>query len=435
MKSDHKTIARTYLSLTILAVVSAALVFAFQYLSELIAEFLLIEFEATVLNITIYFFAIIFLGLFEYWFLRGPFFKGEVYSIRVLVKKDIHIHWIKAVIKMFFACLITFLIGLPLGSEGPSVFLCALLAEGIFWITKSKKEDLQGITIGGALGFSLAVLNPLAGISYFYEPMRKKPKLSVMLEDVYAALLGYTVIVLLRWAAGYDTPYLSDEFQTGLTFFSSDHVGLIFMIPFIAFAAASLFKAACKHRGLQQYCSQKEWAVWSTLFAAVMVVALKFTGNSAMLGSGSYIMTMGLLSLEDVIMFLFIRFFFMSITFDLFFAGGQVIPSMSLGYLLGNLVLCLLPDCGMTEAEKQLFCILMALCYYSFVVERYWTAVFLGMSFGPVWIVSLYMLVLLPLTWGLGKYVGSKESLATIAHMKHYPRQGHLSKRRHGVRA
>ncbi len=435
MKSDPKPIARTYLSLTILAVLSAALIFAFQYLSELIAEFLLIEFEATALNICLYFFAIILLSVFEYFFLRGPFFKGEVYSIRVLVKKDIHIHWIRAVVKMFFACLITFLIGLPLGSEGPSVFMCALLAEGIFWITKSKKEDLQGITIGGALGFSLAVLNPFAGFFYFYEPMRKKPKLSVLLEDVYALVLGYTVLVLLRWAAGYETPYLSDEFHLDLTYFSADHVGLIFMIPFIAFIAAALFKTACKHKGLKDFCTKKEWAVWSSFFAAAMVVALKFTGNSTMLGSGSYILTHGILELQDVVLFLFVRFFFMSMTFDLFFAGGQVIPSMSLGYLLGNLILCLLPDAGLTFAEKQLFCILMALCYYSFIVERYWTAVFLGMSFGAVWIVPLYMLILLPINWGLGKYIGSGESLATIGHKKNYPAQGHLSRRRHGVKA
>ncbi len=154
-----------------------------------------------------------------------------------------------------------------------------------------------------------------------------------------------------------------------------------------------------------------------------------------MLGSGSYILTYGIFTLEDVILFLFLRFILMFVSMDLFFAGGQVIPSVSLGYLMGNLVLCLLPDSGMTVAEKELFCILFALCYYSFIVERYWTAVLLGASFGPIWIVSLYMLILLPITRGLGKYVGSRESIATINHQKHYPKQGHLSKRRHGVKA
>ena len=432
MKENTRKGLVSFAALTLTALFCGLLIFLFQYLTELIGEFLDIVFEADALNICLYALGIIILSFAEYWLLKGPFFKGEVYSIRTLVNKDIHIHWIRAFVKMFIACLITFMIGIPLGGEGPSVFLCALLAEGIFSICNDKKEDLEGISMGGSVGFSLAFLNPLAGFSYWYEPMKSKPRGIRIVKDLYMILLSFGVLVLMRFVTGIEEPYLFSLYNEDLTYFSADNAGLIFLIPFLAFVLAIVFKQSVKSLNSLVLNDKKRWAFLSTVMAVVVVLCLKFTGQNELLGAGSKLIY-DLFSLEDLVFVLAVRYLATALAFDSFYAGGQVIPTISLGYLFGNLVICLLPSSSMTDAEAQLFCILFALCFFSFCAERYWTTVFVGMSFGPVWIVSLYMLVLLPLNWFLGKKMGTNESLATIAHNKHF--QNPFGKRRKGVKA
>ncbi len=432
MKEQTKSRLVSFAALTLTAVLCGLLIFLFQYLTELINEFLEIEFEANALNVCLYALGIIALSIIEYWVLKGPFFKGEVYSIRVLVNKDIHIHWIRAFVKMFIACLITFMIGIPLGGEGPSVFLCALLAEGVFSICNDKRQDLEGISMAGSVGFSLAFLNPLAGFSYWYEPMKTKPRGMKIVKDLYMVLLSYGILVLMRFALGIENPWNFSLFNYELTYFSADNMGLIFMIPFIAFVFAIIFKASVKSLHSLTNNDKKRWAALSAFMALAVVLCIKFTGRSGLLGAGGKLIYQ-LFTVEDLILVLFVRYVATSLAFDSFYAGGQVIPTISLGYLFGNLTLCLLPSGSMTEAECQLFCIIFALCFFSFCAERYWTTVFVGMSFGPVWIVSLYMLILLPFNWFLGKELGTNESLATIAHRKHFTNP--FGKRRKGIKA
>ncbi len=432
MEKENKSGRNLFLALTLTAVLAGLLIFLFQYLTELIGEFLELEFEANALNICLYGLGILILSFVEYWLLKGPFFKGEVYSIRVLVNKDIHIHWIRSFVKMFIACLITFMIGIPLGGEGPSVFLCALLAEGIFRLCKDRDQDLEGISMAGGMGFSLAFLNPIAGFSYWYEPQKNKPRGMRILKTLYMILLSYGVLVLMRFVTGIENPWFFGLYNEELTYFSADNVGLIFMIPFIAFVLAIVFKQSVKSLNSLTFNDKIRWSSLSTLMALVIVMCLKFTGHSEMLGAGSKLIYQ-IFTLEDIVFVLIVRYIATALAFDSFYAGGQVIPTISLGYLFGNLLLCLLPSSGLTAAESQLFCIIFALCFFSFCAERYWTTVFVGMSFGPVWIVSLYMLILLPLNYFLGKELGMNESLATISHNKHFT--NHFGKRRKGIHA
>ena len=144
---------RLFLSLTALAFLIALVLCLFQYLISWIEAFLTMELPKTPLAISLYAIGILALSLLEYFLLLPPFYKGNVASMISLIEKERKVPCIKGILSVFLCCLISFLIGIPLGGEGPSVFIGALMGEGLFLWTKKRKDVFDGIAVGAATRF------------------------------------------------------------------------------------------------------------------------------------------------------------------------------------------------------------------------------------------------------------------------------------------
>ena len=100
--------------------------------------------------------------------LRG----GGIPTAIGVLRGIIPFRWVRNAIGILFLSLTTFLVGVPLGNEGPSVQLGTALGRGSTGLLGKKKRnawDRYGMTCGACAGFSTATGAPLSGILFAVE--------------------------------------------------------------------------------------------------------------------------------------------------------------------------------------------------------------------------------------------------------------------------
>lgn len=404
MKNKHLKII---LALTVLAFIASSLLFCFQYLIRMINSFLNLEKVDSPIYFAVYFIFIIAISVLESQLLRPPFIKGDLNTLKNYIDSDNRIHWLKGLIVVFIGCLLSFLIGLPLGGEAPSIFMVALLGDGIFHLFNNKQNELEGCYLGAGLGYSLAFLNPLAGFSYYLEEEQMSLKLKDIYKPVYLLLLSFGFLLLWRYLAGETLFYRYEAFESSITFFNDvKEFYLCLIIPFFALAGAYLFKVFVSSMRRENVLNTKAYYVISTIIALTFVLMIKYAGKTQLLGSGiELLQDLGEFNITDIFSFLIIRFLFTGITFNLFYAGGKVIPTISLGALFGNLLIAMLSAYDLSASMRISIIITVMLTFYAVVAKAYFTSFFLSFSFGPFYVLALPMLISLTISFIIDNYL------------------------------
>ena len=103
--------------------------------------------------------------------------------------------WLRNAIGVLTLSLSTFLVGVPLGNEGPSVQLGTALGQGATTLCgkKGKAWNRYGMTGGACAGFSTATGAPLSGILFAVEEAHHK--VSPLLLTIAAAAVGAARLV------------------------------------------------------------------------------------------------------------------------------------------------------------------------------------------------------------------------------------------------
>lgn len=98
--------------------------------------------------------------------------------------------WLRNAVGVFFLSMTTFLVGVPLGNEGPSVQLGTALGQGTAALLGKKRAawSRYGMTGGACAGFATATGAPLSGILFAVEEAHHK--VSPLLLTVAAAAVG-----------------------------------------------------------------------------------------------------------------------------------------------------------------------------------------------------------------------------------------------------
>ena len=93
-----------------------------------------------------------------------------------LLRGLISFHWPRNVVGTFFLSLISFLTGVPLGTEGPSVQMGTALGRGTVWATGKRNLawNRYAMTGGACAGFSVATGAPLSGLIFAIEEAHQR---------------------------------------------------------------------------------------------------------------------------------------------------------------------------------------------------------------------------------------------------------------------
>ncbi len=110
--------------------------------------------------------------VFSYCYRKHPNLRGGGIPTSVgILRGEISFHWFVNVIGVFLLSLVSFLIGVPLGTEGPSTQMGTAIGRGCI-VPFSKKHqawDRYAMTGGACAGFSTATGAPVTGVVFAME--------------------------------------------------------------------------------------------------------------------------------------------------------------------------------------------------------------------------------------------------------------------------
>ena len=115
--------------------------------------------------------------LFSYTYKKIPNARGGGIPTSIgILRGVITFKWLKSLIGVFVLSLTSFLVGVPLGNEGPSVQIGTAIGRGcVFTFAKKHKAwDRYSMTGGACAGFSVATGAPVSGIMFAIEEAHQR---------------------------------------------------------------------------------------------------------------------------------------------------------------------------------------------------------------------------------------------------------------------
>ncbi|MBR2325286.1 MAG: chloride channel protein [Clostridia bacterium] len=119
---------------------------------------------------------------------RGGGIPTAVASIRGLVP----LKWVQGIFALFVTSLITFLGGVPLGNEGPSVLMGASIGKGTASAggKKHRAWERYCMTGGASAGFALATGAPISGVIFALEEAHRRFSVSLLVFSSISVCVG-----------------------------------------------------------------------------------------------------------------------------------------------------------------------------------------------------------------------------------------------------
>ena len=140
---------------------------------------------------------------------RGGGIPTAVASIRGLIP----LKWIQGIFALFGSALLTYLAGVPLGNEGPSVQMGAAVGKGSSGLTgKEKRAWERYLMTGGACsGFAIATGAPLSGILFALEEAHRRFSTTLLTVASISVLMGTVTHRYLCFFFNVDTTFFDLE--------------------------------------------------------------------------------------------------------------------------------------------------------------------------------------------------------------------------------
>lgn len=284
--------------------------------------------------------------------------------------------WLRTLVGTVIGSYIGFFAGLPLGSEGPSVQLSAMTAQGITEMMRAKLTWRRYVMAGGAgAGIAVAFNAPLAGILFAMEECHKRFSPIILLCASSAVITGTTTFRLLgmaikdpKWSST-SMLFNIEQLKPFADFKEMKSVGEFAAILGILVAIGVVIGALAIVFNLLMVNSQKlsdkfldkfpYWARLLTAFLLTGAVGLIFTkfveGGFAMVNTGGHSLIDNLCHSGLKYSFLFlllviaVRMILTLICFNSGATGGLFIPMLAIGALLGAMLGNIFVKLGMDE--------------------------------------------------------------------------------------
>lgn len=259
--------------------------------------------------------------------------------------------WFRTLIGTFFGSMISFLCGLPLGSEGPAVLMGTSVGCMCGSISKNKSTWNRYVMTGGAgAGFAVATGAPLSGILFALEEIHKRFTPMLVLTVSVSVVSATYVNQLLCSAFGLSASLFHIEALKG---FELSHVGYLLLLGLLIAVAVGLFDYSIAFfGGLTKKLKNFLTAPIKLVLVFVITGILAFTFGDA-LYSGHHAIEEVMINDKTVgflIALFAVRLIMMLFATDSGVTGGIFIPTLAIGAAFAALVAKLLVYIGMDSA-------------------------------------------------------------------------------------
>lgn len=279
--------------------------------------------------------------LFAYIYKRIPNLKGGGIPTSIAILRGIiGFKWFRNLIGVFLMSLISFLFGVPLGNEGPSVQMGTAIGRGTvrLFAKKHMAWDRYSMTGGACAGFSVATGAPISGIMFAIEEAHQRISPMIIIVSSISVIFANITSEILSPVFGVNTSLFEN---TNLPTLSLKDVWLpicvgaavgLFAVLFLNFykVICTFFNKTLKKISLQY----KIFAVFGlTLVAGIFSDSFVSTGHHLMLSLFKYNPTVLML-----LLILVIRSTLTLCANTNGITGGMFIPLLVLGALLSAIL-------------------------------------------------------------------------------------------------
>jgi H+/Cl- antiporter ClcA len=256
--------------------------------------------------------------------------------------------WLKTFLATVGGSLLSYLCGIPVGSEGPAVLLGTSLGKACSYSDKSQNICDRYVMTGGAgAGFAVATGAPFSAILFAMEELHKRFT-PVLLMTVSATVLSATFVNRLLCSAFSVDPALLHLPE--LSSFGLKNAGMLLLLGLLVAFAVAVFDRAVLMLGRL---SQRFGKVFNPAVKLIVVFVITgilafvlrdgvFSGHHTIIGAAQNEYTTAMLAL-----LVLVRLFMMMLVTESGATGGIFIPTLAIGALAGALSARLLVAVGL----------------------------------------------------------------------------------------
>lgn len=313
------------------------------------------------------------------------YYGGGIPQIEAYHDYNLNFNEIKMTICMFINSLFAFFTCFLLGSEGPSVTIASSI--GKLTNSKDKKEDKELVAITGSAGFGCAFLSPLAGLCHLFEENRRLISLKFLFKGLLIIIISFSIMYLL---------YPHKILPTfSIDSFKPIYLLYVLILGILSFLIGRLFiYLVIKVKDLSIKFSK--YINYITIILLILFMILK-RYYPVLVGSGSIVFTFDFTDMYiiTIIGILLFRLIFSSISTSSNICGGMVLPMMSIGALLGVILVKIISiwDSNIIN-YKYIFIVCSMVSIFAVVTKTPITAFILGIKCFDI---SSIIYVILPL--------------------------------------
>ncbi len=265
---------------------------------------------------------------------------GGIPTSVAILRGLIEFRWVRNIFVLFFSASLTFLGGVPLGNEGPSVQMGTAVGRGTIRIfaKKNRAWDRYIMTGGACGGFAVATGAPLTGIFFAFEEAHRRFSPMLFMTAAMTVTTATATMRLLCELLGV-SPYMFD--------FSVDaalplrYLWIAVVIGVVCGLVAVLFTKmySLVGRFLNQTLHRIPFVVKIIIIFAL--VALLGFASEGFIGSGHGIihqLTEGGGIWYLMLLFFCVRALFLMLANHAGITGGIFVPTLTFGALIGALL-------------------------------------------------------------------------------------------------
>lgn len=258
---------------------------------------------------------------------------GGIPTAIAVVQGLISFHWLKTIVFVFTSAMLTYLGGVPLGNEGPSVQMGTAVGCGI--VRKHPAWKRYIMTGGACAGFAAATGSPLTGILFAFEEAHRHISPMIFLAASIAVLAASAVMQVLCPLAGMDYALFTFADMETLPLrylWAALIVGLV-----VGFASFAFTRSYCILRNVIRH-TLKHIPFTVKVVSIFTVVSVIGFLSAECIGSGHGLvdeLVEGHGIWYSLILILLIRALLLLVATNTDITGGLFVPMLAFGAILG----------------------------------------------------------------------------------------------------
>jgi len=269
-------------------------------------------------------------------------------------------HWQKSLFGSFFLSLINFVIGVPLGTEGPSVQMGTSLGFGVVRLFPEKWRawERYSATGGASAGFSVATGTPLSGILFSIEEAHQRISPLIVITAVISVLFAGITSHLISPLFGVENALFSVPVLPSLSLkelWLPLSVGLVFGMVSFLFLKFYTVLDRLFHQVLKKLSHQQKIFLLFSLTLLLGLFSLSF------ISTGHHLILSYFTEIPAVWMLLLIFLLRTTLTCSAnlnSLTGGIFLPLLAIGATLAAILAKLCLSCGVSSERIPMILVL-----------------------------------------------------------------------------